>query len=338
MFAACVTAWACADWPDNPKWSLRKTGYDESGNTAMLSPSNDTRVNLALLLADRAPAGKQGVRPIPLFDWPTLDADIAPGAENAGEAEGSGSRCQTNASGAGAFARAVAASRALSEAEKGALTAARANLKPDCDANDAAMPNLALPEAKSREARNFATYLRGTARFYWGDFTEATDAFSSLSGSQDPWLRETGLYMAARSELNRAQQSAFDEWGGIASPRKTDMAAAEAALKGLRSYLLTYPRGHYAASATGLTRRVHWLVGNDRELAASYGDAFIGIAAAQRGEIAQEVDYKLFGSADRDTFTDPLLLAVSDLQRMRQESEQSEAADRITRAQIEAPA
>ena len=332
-----TSAWGSGDWPDNPKWALRKADYDSGGNSAMLSPSNDTRVNLALLLSDRAPAGKEGARPIPLFGWSTLDAELSPAATEAGEAKGAGSRCQTNAGGARAFTQAVSANGSLGDAEKSALIAARASLKPDCSGSAATGAALTVPEAKSAQARQFAAYLGAADEFYRGEFGAATAAFASLGAARDAWLRETALYMAARSELNRAQQSAFDQYGGIASPRSTDMAAAEAALNGFQSYLKAYPQGRYAASASGLIRRVHWLTGNDRALSQSYAGLLTQAAPGRHGEIAQEIDIKLLLPADSGLFTDPLLLAVADLQRMRKQDPDSEAATGgITSAQLEA--
>ena len=52
--AACgIVAWACTDMSEGPSWALAKPDYDPGGSAAMLLPSNDTRVNLLLLLADR---------------------------------------------------------------------------------------------------------------------------------------------------------------------------------------------------------------------------------------------------------------------------------------------
>lgn len=53
LAVAAPIVWACASGPDSPTWAVRKPDYDGYGASAMLSPSNDTRVNLALLMADR---------------------------------------------------------------------------------------------------------------------------------------------------------------------------------------------------------------------------------------------------------------------------------------------
>ena len=50
---SAIVAWACADSGNPPTWALDKPDFDSGGSAAMLLPSNDTRVNLSLLLADR---------------------------------------------------------------------------------------------------------------------------------------------------------------------------------------------------------------------------------------------------------------------------------------------
>lgn len=222
---AVPIVWACAWEPDNPVWAVRKPDYDGNGASAMLSPSNDTRVNLALLLADRTapPPGKMG--PAPLFSWDDLADRIAPPGEDEQSGPFEGSRCQTSASGAEQFAIAVAANAALSAPERDALNAARKGFSFNCaDSGAPVVPALPLDAVKSPQGQQFGQYLRGAAAFYAGDFAAATTAFSGLADARDGWLHETALYMVARSQLNLAQKGAFDEWGGLASPRKTDAA------------------------------------------------------------------------------------------------------------------
>src|SRR3954470_6794288 len=74
--AVCgIVAWACADMSEGPTWALAKPDYDPGGSAAMLLPSNDTRVNLLLLLADRRgaavrdPGAKEEGPPLILFPW-----------------------------------------------------------------------------------------------------------------------------------------------------------------------------------------------------------------------------------------------------------------------------
>ena len=68
-----ATGSGCCD--TSPTFSLTKLAYDPYGNLALLSPANDTRVNLMLLLADRRGAGwlkqpkAEGAASPALFAW-----------------------------------------------------------------------------------------------------------------------------------------------------------------------------------------------------------------------------------------------------------------------------
>src|SRR4051794_22076344 len=122
--AACgFVAWACADPGESPTWALAKPELDAGGSAAMLLPSNDTRVNLLLLLADRRGATIRDARakddgpPLVLFPWWVMADRAEPAGEPSNDYLG-GSRCQTNASGSAAFATAVQASAQVPAGEK----------------------------------------------------------------------------------------------------------------------------------------------------------------------------------------------------------------------------
>ncbi|MEA3040372.1 MAG: hypothetical protein QOE79_2885, partial [Sphingomonadales bacterium] len=78
LAVAAVTAFACADPGYSPTWELAKDRYELGGNAAVLTPGNDTRVNLLLLLADRRgtpvrdPSAQQEGPPLVLFPWSTM--------------------------------------------------------------------------------------------------------------------------------------------------------------------------------------------------------------------------------------------------------------------------
>ncbi|MGH8552805.1 MAG: hypothetical protein ACRERS_05865, partial [Methylococcales bacterium] len=86
-------------------------------------------------------------------------------------------------------------------------------------------------------------------------------------------------------------------------------------------YRKAYPQGRYAASATGLLRRIAWLDGNLRQLAETYAWQLLEATPTQRNqsidELVQEVDNKLLPGATPDDIQNPVLLAVVDLMRMR---------------------
>jgi hypothetical protein len=336
MAVAAVTAWACADPGTSPTWELVKDYPDPGGNAALLMPGNDTRTNLLLLLADRRgatvrdPAAPREGTPLVLFPWKVMSAAASPPPKVEGDSELSEpSRCQSQAGGAAGFIAAVNASAQLPAQEKPPLAAARAAFVPNCTGVGTAPP--AAP-VESAAGKAFVAYLAGAAAFYGGRFDAARAAFAGLAGAPDPWLRETGLYMVARTELNRAQQGSFDEYGSLAPPEKRDLKAIAAADAAFGAYLKAYPAGRYAASARGLTRRVAWLAGRQEALAAAYDrqlaqpGPFDGAATAVA--MVEEIDLTLLtegGTAAHD----PLLLAVADLRAMRCYEGSDECASRL---------
>ncbi len=105
---------ASGDFECSPSWVLMHGALSDCTNMAMLSPGNDTRVNLLLLLADRDGQGAAATSlpPSPMFNWPTLGAFYAlrPKRDDGDSyAEGEGSRCRSNDSGTAGFEAAVQA-------------------------------------------------------------------------------------------------------------------------------------------------------------------------------------------------------------------------------------
>ena len=357
--AACgIVAWACADMSEGPAWALAKPDYDPGGSAAMLLPSNDTRVNLLLLLADRRgatvrdPGAKEDGPPLILFPWYVMANRADPPGEASNDYVG-GSRCQTNVTGTAAFVGAVRASAQVLDGEKQVLIAAREALQPGAKQVEQYMPDVectggSLPEAQlatiqSPGGRAFASYLKGAQQFYAGTFDPAIGEFGSLSGAADPWIRETASYMVARAQLNRAIQRSLNEYGDVAELAKRDRAGAAAAGAAFDAYLKAYPTGRYASSARGLLRRVHWLEGDTGALAGDYGRqisarGFDGAATAV--DFVNELDNKLpLPTNSPNVVQNPVLLAVVDLHRMRQPEDASARSyccgPPITKAEIE---
>jgi hypothetical protein len=334
------SAWASGDFSCAPAWKLGKTVYTDCDNVPFLSPANDSRVNLQLMLVD---AGQAKVVPPPTTDPPTppIDGSAAPftleafsaqigprpaappgDADSSSDyASGEGSRCRSNTAGVAAFTAALGASPAVPEAERTLLTDARQAIAPNCDA---ATPSgaYASPDAvHSPLGRQFAHYLAGTAEFYGGDFDDARKDFAAAAASPQPWLKETAAYMLGRVALNKAQDVAFDEYG-LLRTEKVDGAALKDADAGFQAYLRSYPAGQYAASARGLLRRVAWLGGQPQKLAAAYAWSFAHAGPAERnvtvGDLVLEVDDKLLTKTPLGTdLSDPTLLATRDLMGMR---------------------
>jgi hypothetical protein len=181
--------------------------------------------------------------------------------------------------------------------------------------------------------KSFAAYLQGAQAFYDGDYDAAKTHFSGLTAVPQPWLAETARYMLARVEVNRAQIGAFDEYG-YPKEQAADAKVIDAAEAGFNDYLKAYPQGAYAASARGLLRRVYWLGKRTDPLASAYKASLTAETAGPGGladiALLDEIDNKLLMASGFAPSSDPILLAVDDLLRMRAGGKQ------ITREEIEA--
>ena len=361
ILAAAVGAigWACAGGPDAPEWTLTSPEFNEFGSAAMLLPSNDTRMNLLLLLADRRgavvrdPNAKPDAAPLALAPWSVISERALPAKENSWEdyERYYGTRCQSNQAGAAAFIAAVRANRHVSADERRQLIAAREKLSPEAHPVEQYLPYLkcgvrpisdAEMGALSPAAREFAIYLFGAWDFYAGGSDKSLTAFRELTGASDPWLRETAAYMVGRTLINRALQRSTNEYGSLNEPAKRDTQSAAAAGAAFQAYLKAYPNGRYANSARGLMRRVYWLSGNSAALAAEYDRALQSPAkladAAEALGLVNEIDDKLpLPTMQPQVARDPVLLAVVDLQRMRQTKDYREdcCGPAITKAEID---
>lgn len=299
------------------------TGCDDM---AILGPANDTRTNLLLLQLDRH--GAPALRSAPVdaqTNWNDLAALFSPPIDPAAAtafAEGEGSRCRTDAEGARRFEAEAAAAGDLPADERARLVAARRGLKPTCTGPGAGKAAVAEAAARARSpaGRAFAAYLTGASAFYEGDFGVASTAFGALAGARSPWLQDAGAYMVVRTEVNRLQVGAFDEYGALLGPEHVDRKVADRGQAGLLAYVRGHPRGAYVGSAQGLLRRVYWLSGQHDRLAAAYA-ALLAQAPAARGidmsDVANEIDDKLLSHLAATETSDPTLLAVLDLRAMR---------------------
>jgi hypothetical protein len=353
--AALVLGWAA--WPSGagasgdvgcaPEWKLVAPTLS-CASRIVIGPGSDTRVNLLLLLRDRAGLDGRGLAyPQPEWlasyyghvftDWDVLSDALypSPGAEPdaSSEAEAEqrpfqGSRCQSVKTGGAQFLAAVDRNRRIGVADRARLAEWRDVVLAACrvksgDRDEGALRLLergAPPESfTSPEAREFATYVMGAAAFYLEEWPAAREAFSTARNSRDEWLRETSLYMAARSELNAAIASGMDEWGEFESD-KADKALGEGAERAFAAYFAAYPQGRYAPSATGLVRRAQWVAGAVGKQGATYGRLLAAADPkdAAAAELIAEIDDKyLFEDGAEKAGEGPWLLAVHDLLRMR---------------------
>ncbi|UEP25917.1 hypothetical protein LL999_28945 [Burkholderia ambifaria] len=354
LLAALATSLLClpaahasSDDSCNVPPTLRQGTYS-CGNVPMLSPANDTRINAMLMMVDGAKVARvfpdpktippkdrisQMIVPFPMdfsgwIDIGQKAPDPASGAADADApsnryADGEGSICRSMDAGADAFNDALDGAGGLPPDEATRLRAARADIAQKTCAAGGASAAWTKPPVKSPLGQQFAAYLDGTNAFYRADFHAATRAFASASHSANPWLKEAGLYMAGRAQLNAAQANAFDNDNPTPSRARVTKVSLDAANTVFRTYLKVYPQGRYAVSANGLLRRVAWLGGDVAQQADIYGHALARWSPATSNvpliQLANELDSKLlFGSElDARQIQSPTVLATVDLLRMR---------------------
>ncbi|WP_175723583.1 hypothetical protein [Burkholderia ambifaria] len=354
LLAALATSLLClpaahasSDDSCNVPPTLRQGTYS-CGNVPMLSPANDTRINAMLMMVDSAKVARvfpdpktippkdrisQMIVPFPMdfsgwIDIGQKAPDPAGGAADADApsnryADGEGSICRSMDAGADAFNDALDGAGGLPPDEAARLRAARADIAQKTCAAGGASAAWTKPPVKSPLGQQFAAYLDGTNAFYRADFHAATRAFASASHSANPWLKEAGLYMAGRAQLNAAQANAFDNDSPTPSRARVTKVSLDAANTVFRTYLKVYPQGRYAVSANGLLRRVAWLGGDVAQQADLYGHALARWSPATSNvpliQLANELDSKLlFGSElDARQIQSPTVLATVDLLRMR---------------------
>ncbi|MEI6643354.1 MAG: hypothetical protein WCL10_15060 [Novosphingobium sp.] len=334
LLASSGAALACADVGCEPVWSLFG-GAQACNNRVVITPGNDSRVNLLALLRDSAGLGLIG--PVQgggdylkleydednfghsFLDWGMITRHWVPQIDPATYVPPVGT-CDIYGSASPGFVAALGANRALSEAERGTLTQAREKLVARC--SDTALPKV-LPSVTvtSAPAKAFLGYLAASDDFYGERYGEAAGGYTALVGAPDPWVAETARYMIARAELGAALAHSVDEYGSFNGLKGVDKSAALRASAALADYLKTYPAGRYAASARGLERRAMWLSADFARLGERYESE---LASAPREgapliDIINEVDGKFLSTSDNP---DPLggglmMLAAADLMRMR---------------------
>lgn len=377
-------ALASSDMTCTPSWKLISDEFSACNNLAFLSPGNDSRVNLQLLLDDaghleltREPQALEGYEygyglvpfSIGMLD-PSRTRSEAAEAGADGQttnpdaayltqalqrlginaeadsfavhhfAEGEGSRCRSNDLQAmRSFVDALTATPELAASEAQALARSRRSLLSLCGEGDPQAQDI-LPQAtqlQSRAALAFETYLRGADAFYRGDFNHAREHFVDLVDSEQPWLRETALYLLARVALNQAQLNAFDEYGFF-NPEQVDKTNLDASAKAFEQYLNNYPQGLYSDSARGLQRRVYWLAGDTRRFAEAFARQFErGAQQVDMPALIEELDGKLLPSLAPDAIDDPMLLAIADLIQLRAPGSNSELRLSFEQLQAQQP-
>jgi hypothetical protein len=340
-------AWASSDNNCGPNWTFGQREYNRCSNLPILAPSNDTRVNLKLLLVadglarlQTKPNSKEnteygyGKVPFSLDNFENnifISQNKTDSLKNEHESvsTGDGTRCISNETGKADFIDALNQSKDLTTAEQKLLTEERQKLNPLCleapaskASSNVNSSNINAGKSDTSSTFNqFMQYLTAATAFYEGRYVEAESGFANLNSSAQPWLKEASLYMLGRTALNHSQQHAFDS-AGFPDMNKVEKKALLKAEEKFNAYLKEYPGGRYASSARGLLRRVYWLSKQQQKLADEYAWQLKLPESPQRNvsinELALEVDNKLLVMADPKQIKNPLLLATLDLALMRQ--------------------
>jgi hypothetical protein len=363
LVALASVAHASSDYTCWPRWTLKRRDATGCNNVPFLSPANDSRVNLLLLLAD---SGQVTIAASTSDFWRRIGYDAVPfpldalnerdetrpgnvpASDVAGEtngetlatlaaqigepidesaprpatsfALGEGNRCRSNTNDAArAFLAQVIRTPEVPDAERKELARSRLALLAGCTWDQAEADRIAPANVQSAAGREFASYLRAAIAFYSGRYDDARRGFDSLRDGRQAWIVETAQYMVGRTELNRAQQNAFDE-SGYPSSDRVDRPALEASDAAFAAYLHDHPNGLYAASAKGLLRRVYWFMDDRRRLAREYAWLLAHpetpLLNISRHALVREIDTKLLGP-DAGDVDEPRLAAVMDLMAMR---------------------
>ena len=352
-FAFSAPAQASSDSTCYPAWKVKQTEMIGCSGMALLSPGNDTRINLLMLLADRH--GDVGVSHATSYDAMDRRGDAQPfdygvfslalgqKPPEDDDARSYGDRCISNSSGQKGFEAALLTAKGLFGVARSMLSAARQVLQPEC--GDGAVMRAAVEGAlgavSSQAGKDFSGYLLAAASFYDGDFGGARQQFQALAKAPTGWPKEAALYMLGRVELNIAMETAFDDYGYPVddASNSRELAAAEVAFK---AYLKAHPQGSYAVSASGLLRKVYWLAKNDDKLLAEYVAAFkrknLSGSNVSLADLVQEMDVKLGDKLEPSKVSDPYILAMLNLKAMRFSDDPAMQGGEkpISRAQIEA--
>lgn len=322
----------------SPEWHPEAAAPNCASQIA-IAPGNDTRVNLYLLMHDRAGNTGEG-KELPdtgwgalygqnFFKWENLrEAWVPRSAERRVYSRQFGTRCQTIESGKTAFLGAMNRNSRLKADDKAALADMRDRLDGACESGpdswDAPgeggyFANVRAEAIEGDPANGYLAYLEGSAAFYSGEWARATSYFTMVAErANDAWLADTASYMQARTLLNVAIQSGADKWGYLRQD-EAESGAAVFAHKALRDYLKAHPDGAYTKSAQGLLRKANWLSGDTAAQASEYARMLqqADPASEEAARIIEEADDKYLMRDLASEPNDPLLLATRNLKRMR---------------------
>lgn len=322
-----------------PTLTLGDQHYDRCSNLPILEPSNDNETNMHLLLLDMGLANVSALKRdehlwsaeygIVPFDYEEFKAAVSNKTANQRQKKISDKeeesyvyeeRCQTNSAGTQQFNQQVSANTLLKPQEKQMLSKLRSDISPQCDGQvsfikvDASWPPL---------VKQYVSYMNGSIAFYNGDYSTAQKIYQLLSAVDNPWLKETSNYMLVRTAINKAFNSAKDEYGDLDFKKVNQNNIAEVFLA-INNYFKKHPTGQYAASTRGLMRRAFWMAGQQKNLINEFIWQFQHTTTNQYNldiqKVPEEISRRIFDSSffKIENLTDPFFLATYDLMYMRE--------------------
>jgi hypothetical protein len=137
---------------------------------------------------------------------------------------------------------------------------------------------------------DWADYLKARRYFYENKFSESKEQFLTLTHSSDPWIAEASSYNLIRVALRSAFPA--DSYGFIDESNINSSFGSEA-INAIKTYLNTYPNGVYSESAKALKRRAAWIQRNPELIASTYADLIAQMPNTNDQNInwLQEMDY-----------------------------------------------
>jgi len=148
--------------------------------------------------------------------------------------------------------------------------------------------------------------------------------------------------MQFRTALAEATKGSIGKWGEVADSDKRDHFAIDRAEAARQEFLKSFPSGRYASSVRNLERRIAWLRGDATALGIIYS-AMLRQRQPSGGKpdlaSMEEIDHHILPSSDGAGITDPTLLAIMDLMRLRTAPDYDEKREccgpELSRAELE---
>ncbi|WP_373683878.1 hypothetical protein [Acinetobacter sp. YH12069] len=325
---------AGVDMSCEPSTQVDGHRYNSCDNLPVLSPANDNRTNILLLLSDMGLA-KINIEESNSTLWMTNYSKVPFEFSNIIDHSTNklpnarsqitnppliyNEHCISLKSGAQAFIQQVKTDTKLSNTEKDILIRERQKIAECTDK----LNLITVNSNWSVPTRQYASYLNATISFYNANFSTATKIYSVLTSVDQAWLKETSQYMLIRSSLDEAYQSGVREYGDL-DHNKLNQNLLSTFFNNITQYFKLYPQGQYAASARGYLRRGFWLSGKHDLLINEYvwqiNNPKSRVYNLEIPNLPYEIDRRVFQSKHFHVknLKDPFFLSIYDLMHMRE--------------------